>query len=512
MIKKINIICVYAVIAMMVFVSCNDDDDIKSFEEVETVQRGYFREVVKARDVDRLFKQHGLTDLEEYKNRWCASIGDSLEVFTSFNKVSSSVCIELFLNGKRLIYSVGWFDGVMNIKEGVPLKLNPDKPFFLSADGCKILLPMIYEDGTHYIYMVSATSPGGNYSFWFDRMELFQLNENGIFYMYDADKNLYYLRDIYGKKESATILPECLNDSIMSADRSLRADLDFEQDGEFSIAVRNPSTAEVFYEKRLFLTREAMQELRDNGGRVMSKSISYKESPGKQTSCFELNVLFPNGHTYKYRLNRANTNYAIYTQMWGVTDVEIEYQGHSYTLSESSAEFSDLPCFVVLNHHILIYNEANEGRFRELSLVETNTNQTRSKMNWRFYNGYDEVLTDVLRGYNYVVGQNNGLIAGNSSLTFYDRENLNYYWYYKLLVYDEECPNCLGTKENGCKLSIDFDRALATCPECKRVYDLNCFGVIHDGDDGKRLIRYHYIQAPDESKGVKEDGLIIYGG
>ena len=54
--------------------------------------------------------------------------------------------------------------------------------------------------------------------------------------MYDADKNLYYLLDLYGKREAAAILPECLGDSIMSAKWSLYSDLDFENDGEFSFA------------------------------------------------------------------------------------------------------------------------------------------------------------------------------------------------------------------------------------------------------------------------------------
>ena len=103
MMKKFSVLCVYAVATMMAFVSCSDDEPL-TFDSIETIQRGYFREVVKPKDVDRLFKQHGLTDLENYKNRWCASIGDSLEVFTSFNVVTSRACIELFLNKQKRMH------------------------------------------------------------------------------------------------------------------------------------------------------------------------------------------------------------------------------------------------------------------------------------------------------------------------------------------------------------------------------------------------------------------------
>ena len=509
MIKKFSVLCVYAVAAMMALVSCGDDD-IKSFDEVETIQRGYFREVVKPKDVDRLFKSHRMDDFEYYANRWCALIGDSLEVFTYVVETSSTPRVELFKHGNRLKTSYYQLPYLPNRTAEARLKLDPDKLYAIYKDYSQILLPFIYNSQDRFLCRAKSDYPGGEYYYSLDRVELFKLNDDGSFFLYDPVKNVYYLR---GGKLNATILPECMGDSLMSADRSLHAELDFEQDGEFGLVMRNPSTAEVSYEKHLFLTREVMQELRDNGGRVASKSLSFVESPGGLKSCFELHVLFPNGHSYKYRLNREKSMVVSdYSRLWQVSDIEIEYQGHSYTLSEASAGFSDLPCFVVFNNHRLAHNEANEGKFRELSLVETNPHQTWNNKSWRSYNGEDEELTVALNGYNYVVGQNNGLIAGYSSLTFYDINSVENTWYYKLLVYDEECPNCLGKKENGCKLSVDFDRSLATCPECKRVYDLNCFGVIHDGDDGKRLIRYRYIMAPDERKGVKEDGLIIYGG
>ena len=513
MMKKFSVLCVYAVATMMALVSCSDDEPL-TFDSIETIQRGYFREVVKPKDVDRLFKQHGLTDLENYKNRWCASIGDSLEVFTSFNVVTSRACIELFLNKQQLVFSGGRFDSVRNVEEGEPLKLDPDKPFFLSADGCKILLPMIYKDGTHYIYTARTTSPRGNYDFGFNRKELIRLNEDGSYYMYDADKNLYYLLDLYGKREAAAILPECLGDSIMSAKWSLYSDLDFENDGEFSFAIRNPATGEKYYQKSLHVTREAMQELRDNGGRVARKSLSYKEYPGSRGS-FQLVLEFPNHHVYKYTLNREKTGFFVFGNEWRTYSAEIEHQGKSYVIATNLIEYSDLDCLVLIPFSKITYDIDKGGKFWQLTLGLENPEQSWSSLEWRFYNGEEESKSHAYKKHNYKVGQNGALLLGYSSI-FADDFLSNGDNYYGLIAYDQECPNCLGKKDGGCRLSVDFHKCLATCSECKRVYDLNAYGVIVDGDEGKRLICYRHGETDfdDELRkksGIEEAGLLIYG-
>lgn len=56
-----------------------------------------------------------------------------------------------------------------------------------------------------------------------------------------------------------------------------------------------------------------------------------------------------------------------------------------------------------------------------------------------------------------------------------------------LYAYDSQCPNCYAEKGTpSFKLSID-SKGIATCPTCKRTYDLNNNGITDNGD---KLMKY----------------------
>lgn len=56
-----------------------------------------------------------------------------------------------------------------------------------------------------------------------------------------------------------------------------------------------------------------------------------------------------------------------------------------------------------------------------------------------------------------------------------------------LYAYDSQCPNCYAEKGTpSFKLSLD-SKGIATCPTCKRTYDLNNNGITADGD---KLMKY----------------------
>ena len=56
-----------------------------------------------------------------------------------------------------------------------------------------------------------------------------------------------------------------------------------------------------------------------------------------------------------------------------------------------------------------------------------------------------------------------------------------------LYIYDNQCPNCYyETQTMSHRLRMDT-RGFATCPTCKREYDLNNRGVT---SNGKKLLRY----------------------
>ena len=60
-----------------------------------------------------------------------------------------------------------------------------------------------------------------------------------------------------------------------------------------------------------------------------------------------------------------------------------------------------------------------------------------------------------------------------------------------LLCYDRVCPNCY---EEGHNYSLALqENGFAYCSRCKRKYNLNDGGLIAEGDNGLKLIRYHIM-------------------
>ena len=81
-----------------------------------------------------------------------------------------------------------------------------------------------------------------------------------------------------------------------------------------------------------------------------------------------------------------------------------------------------------------------------------------------------------------VVGQNDGIIVGYSMLetpaVFY--------------AFDAECPNCFNFEQvefRSYRLQMSSSH-IATCNTCKRKYDLGNGGMIIEGENGKKLLRY----------------------
>ena len=79
----------------------------------------------------------------------------------------------------------------------------------------------------------------------------------------------------------------------------------------------------------------------------------------------------------------------------------------------------------------------------------------------------------------YILGMNNGLFIGYSSLGN------------GLFAFDRQCPNCVSDY-NLYKYPLTWanNGQWVRCGQCQRTYDLNNFGVIIDGEKGKKLIRY----------------------
>lgn len=57
-----------------------------------------------------------------------------------------------------------------------------------------------------------------------------------------------------------------------------------------------------------------------------------------------------------------------------------------------------------------------------------------------------------------------------------------------LYAYDSQCPNCYAENPSQYNYKLSFNsKGVATCPKCKREYDLNNNGLC---SNGKKLIKY----------------------
>ena len=92
----------------------------------------------------------------------------------------------------------------------------------------------------------------------------------------------------------------------------------------------------------------------------------------------------------------------------------------------------------------------------------------------------DNITTAIEKDYTaYILGTNNGLIIGYSSLGN------------GLFAFDRQCPNCISDYNRyNYPLHWDNNGQWVKCSQCQRTYDLNNFGVIIHGEKGSKLIRY----------------------
>ena len=117
---------------------------------------------------------------------------------------------------------------------------------------------------------------------------------------------------------------------------------------------------------------------------------------------------------------------------------------------------------------VLVYTTQKSG----ITVVNTQLNDGKTS-------GEDYITTAKENYTAYILGTNNGLIIGHSSLGN------------GLFAFDRQCPNCISDY-NLYKYPLNWTNngQWVKCNKCQRTYDLNNFGVIIEGDKGSKLIRY----------------------
>jgi nitrite reductase/ring-hydroxylating ferredoxin subunit len=79
----------------------------------------------------------------------------------------------------------------------------------------------------------------------------------------------------------------------------------------------------------------------------------------------------------------------------------------------------------------------------------------------------------------FILGLNNGIIVGFQTLITEP--------YGGFVAYDVQCPNCVCNENNtinpNYRVTMDT-KGIATCPKCKKTYDMNNGGIITNGGEG----------------------------
>lgn len=462
------------VIGLLLTMSCckeNAEEEIETEKPVATMKEGYYTIPTNAEGIDRTFVKMGIKDTTKYQNRWCGFVGDSITVLTAKRNYPeeeqwSYIQVFVFVNGEQRLSEV------FAKPSGATAKLVEEKALF--AYKGTLFIPLQIGDGE----MLMGLGGDGHNSIM-----------DGTFfdYIWDEDLDLmvchgssgqYYVENIFGGTP-VKFLPEYKDNVPIGWQygtwSSLGGETDFEQDGTIVfrddlVNFSEPSASYVIH-----LTHEAMKELELNGGKTKRK-YWHIANRGTEQPSYEFVVEYPNGHEYRIALR---------TRTFGSLridgDVVVSYQGNTYS---TTPEYSTLPCRFATTYFQLWAEYNPFGKFSVVTLQEgTDGKELRFTSSYLSRTSYPAEA-----GYDYLLGQNNSLIFGFSNLfaNVNQKPELNDFLPFRyLLIYDGSCPNCATTL-----LDLDFDESVARCSRCQRWYDLNNYGAIIRGDDGKALIRY----------------------
>lgn len=469
--KKVSILIILLV--MLLISSCSKDsneEETKSDHPVTTMQEGYYTIPTSDEGIDQTFVRMGIKDTTNIKNRWCAFVGDSVTILTGTKYPEeaqwSYIQVFVFINGEERVR-----EGFLK-PSGSTAKLVKEKTLF-SYKGT-IFVPMLMGDSE----MLMGLGEDG-LNFYKDGTSFDYIWDKDLDLMVYHDRNgQYYVENIFGGN-AVKFLPEYKDNVPISWQygtwSSLGGEMDFEQDGKITFRVESVSNSQPSASYPVYLTHEAMKELGLNNGKTKRK-YWHISNRGSEQASYEFVVEFPNGHEYRMALKTCTFGAP---RLDG--DIIVSYQGNTYS---TTPEYSTLPCRFATTYFQLWAESNPFGKFSLVTLQEgTAGRELRFKSSYLSRESYP-----VESDYDYLLGLNNGLIFGFSNLfaNVNQKPELNDFLpFYYLLIYDGSCPNCSTTL-----LDLDFDESIARCNNCQRWYDMNNYGTIIRGDDGKALIRY----------------------
>lgn len=456
---------VIGMLTFMFFMVLSCDDDIDINRPISTKTEGYYQVPTNQSDVDLMFLKMGIRDTSVYQDRWCAIVGDTLVVLTG-----------RYLSGdtRHIVHTFVFVNGMEIIRDGdtFPTKtverLIPDKPVFV-CNNCTVI-PMRTGETEKIITFGEGISSCVHDAI-FDKI---WSKEHNLLIYHDSKGNYFVDRCLVGGGDP--FLPEYIDFACSGMQfgywGAFGGNMDFEEDGTIEINFVNVRFPKADSGLTVHLTHEAIQELEANNGKISKKYWKVSKDADNQ-DIYEFVIEYPNGADYKISIYNRVNGYIF-------NDVSVSYRGNSYS---TKTDYSTLPCRFTTSYRDLWRESKKDGVFVEVSLDET-----LEKL--LFKDANSTMTYQVERDFDYLVGQNNSLIIGKSNFLY--RVNdfpaaSGWLLFNGLFIYDGVCPNCIASKQ---KLDIQFDEGIVTCGKCSRRYDLNNYGRIVWGKEGKPLIRY----------------------
>ena len=101
----------------------------------------------------------------------------------------------------------------------------------------------------------------------------------------------------------------------------------------------------------------------------------------------------------------------------------------------------------------------------------------------------DHITNEMETQRAHILGLSNGLVIGRSSMD------------QTLYAFDRQCPNCYAVSGiTAAPLSWADNGNTLKCPKCSRKYNVSGGGIISEGEQGQKLLRYR----------ITYDGTYIY--
>ena len=154
--------------------------------------------------------------------------------------------------------------------------------------------------------------------------------------------------------------------------------------------------------------------------------------------------------------------------------------------SGAEAEYSTWPCRFAYDNSIhldvTLATSLNAGSRGVFCLITEQVQKGQKYLLFQNSNGdksspVPETAEEVQA--KFILGLNNGIIVGFQTLITEP--------YGGFVAYDVQCPNCVRNENNtinpNYRVTMDT-KGIATCPKCKKTYDMNNGGIVTNGSEG----------------------------